>query len=58
MVVFDPKTVGDKATFDAPLQFAEGVTHVFVNGVPVISEGEHTGNFPGQFVKGSGYKQQ
>ena len=58
VVVFDPKTVGDKATFDAPLQFAKGVTHVFVNGVPVIREGEHTGNFPGQFVKGSGYKQQ
>lgn len=55
VVVFDPKLVADKATFDDPLQFAVGVEHVFVNGVQVLSEGEHTGAFPGKFVKGKGY---
>jgi N-acyl-D-amino-acid deacylase len=54
LVIFDPETVADKATFDAPLQFAEGMQHVFVNGTQVISEGEHTGEFPGRFVKGAG----
>jgi len=56
IVIFDPDTVADKATFDEPLQFAEGMEHVFVNGVQVISNGNHTGSFPGRFVKGSGYK--
>lgn len=56
IVIFDPDMVTDKATFDEPLQFAEGMEHVFVNGVQVISNGNHTGSFPGRFVKGSGYK--
>ncbi len=55
VVIFDPETVGDKATFDDPLQFAVGVEHVFVNGVQVLSKGEHTGNFPGRFIKGPGF---
>ena len=55
IVVFDPTTIQDKATFEDPLQFAEGVEHVFVNGVQVLSDGEHTGNFPGRYVKGPGY---
>ena len=55
IVVFDPTTIRDKATFEDPLQFAEGVEHVFVNGVQVLSDGEHTGNFPGRYVKGPGY---
>ena len=58
VVIFDPNTVGDQATFDDPLQFAVGIEHVLVNGTPVISAGEHTGAFPGQFVKGPGYKKQ
>ena len=57
VVVFDPETVADKATFDDPLQFAVGMEQVFVNGVQVLSNGEHTGEFPGRFVKGSGYKE-
>ena len=55
IVVFDPDKIQDKATFEDPLQFAEGVEHVFVNGIQVLSKGDHTGNFPGRFVKGSGY---
>ena len=56
IVIFDPETVTDKATFDTPLQFAEGMDHVFVNGVQVLENGNHTGAFPGKFVKGPGYK--
>ncbi|SDB63011.1 N-acyl-D-amino-acid deacylase [Flavobacteriaceae bacterium MAR_2010_188] len=56
LVVFDPEKVVDHATFDQPLQFAEGKIHVFVNGVSVLSNGEHTGAFPGRFIKGQGAK--
>lgn len=56
IVIFDPKTVKDHATFDAPLQFAEGVSHVIVNGATVIENGNHTGAFPGKFVRGSGFQ--
>lgn len=56
VVIFDPETVSDKATFDDPLQFAVGIEHVFVNGVQVLENGDHTGKFPGRFVKGSGSK--
>lgn len=56
IVIFDPETVTDKATFDAPLQFAEGMDHVFVNGIQVLENGNHTGAFPGKFVKGPGYE--
>ena len=55
VVVFDPDLVEDKATFEKPLQFAVGVEEVFVNGTQVLSKSEHTGNFPGRFVKGPGY---
>ncbi len=57
IVVFDPNEVRDKATFEKPHQYAEGVIHVFVNGEHVLNEGQHTGAFPGRFVKGPGYKQ-
>jgi N-acyl-D-amino-acid deacylase len=53
VVVFDPNTVIDHATFDNPHQYAEGVLHVFVNGKQVLSKGEHTGKKPGVFVKNS-----
>ena len=56
VVIFDPETVKDNATFEEPHQYAEGVTDVFVNGVQVLEEGEHTGNTPGRFIKGPGYK--
>jgi N-acyl-D-amino-acid deacylase len=56
IVIFDPAKVKDNATFDKPHQYSEGMLHVFVNGVQVLKEGEHTGATPGRFVKGPGYK--
>ena len=56
IVVFDPEQVQDYATFNDPLQFATGMEYVLVNGVMVLEEGEHTNEFPGQFVKGPGYQ--
>jgi N-acyl-D-amino-acid deacylase len=56
VVVFDPETVIDRATFENPHQLATGVVHVFVNGEQVLADGEHTGAMPGRFVKGPGWK--
>jgi N-acyl-D-amino-acid deacylase len=56
VVIFDPANIQDNATFDKPHQFATGVTHVLVNGVVVLKDGEHTGAKPGRFVKGPGYR--
>ena len=56
IAVFDPAKVKDNATFDKPHQYAEGMIHVFVNGVQVLKDGEHTGAKPGRFVKGPGRK--
>lgn len=56
IVIFDPNTVKDNATFAKPHQYASGVVHVFVNGVRVIKDGEHTNAKPGRFVKGPGYR--
>jgi N-acyl-D-amino-acid deacylase len=55
IVIFDPATVQDHATFAKPHQYATGVIHVFVNGEQVLKDGEHTGKKPGRFVKGPGY---
>ncbi len=55
VVVFDPATIADRATFDEPAQYAVGVEHVLVNGVPVIRDGEHTGAKPGRVVRGPGW---
>jgi N-acyl-D-amino-acid deacylase len=55
VVVFDPTTIQDHATFEKPHQYATGVRYVFVNGVAVLSEGNHTGAKPGRFVKGPGF---
>ena len=56
VVVFDPARIQDHATYEQPQQFATGVQHVFVNGVPVIKDGEHTGAMPGRVVRGPGWK--
>lgn len=56
IVVFDPATIKDHATFEKPHQYATGVQHVFVNGVQVLRDGEHTGAKPGQVVRGPGYR--
>jgi len=55
IVVFDPETVTDRATFEEPHQLATGVQHVFVNGEQVLRDEQHTGATPGRFVKGPGY---
>ncbi|PYJ13801.1 MAG: aminoacylase [Verrucomicrobia bacterium] len=54
VVVFDPATIADHATFEKPHQYAVGVKHVFVNGVQVIKDGEHTGAKPGRALWGPG----
>ena len=56
IVIFDPAKVKDNATFEKPHQYAEGMINVFVNGIQVLKDGEHTGAKPGKFVKGPGYK--
>ena len=54
VVVFDPATIADRATFESPHQYAVGVRHVFVNGSQVIKNGEHTGAKPGRALWGPG----
>jgi N-acyl-D-amino-acid deacylase len=56
VVVFDPKAIGDRATYEQPHQYSTGVRHVFVNGVQVLKDGEHTGAKPGRVVRGPGWK--
>ena len=56
VVVFDPAQIADRATFDQPHQYAVGMTHVFVNGVQVLKDGEHTGAKPGRALWGAGRK--
>lgn len=56
VVVFDPATIADHATFEKPHQYSTGVNDVFVNGVQVLKGGEHTGARPGRVVRGPGYK--
>jgi N-acyl-D-amino-acid deacylase len=55
VVVFDPATIIDKATYEEPLQLSVGVRDVFVNGVAVVSAGAHTGAKPGHIVRGPAY---
>jgi N-acyl-D-amino-acid deacylase len=55
IVLFDPGKVRDNATFERPQAYATGVRHVFVNGVQVLRDGEHTGATPGRFVRGRGW---
>ena len=55
VVIFDPATVHDRATFDNPNQLSEGMEYVLVNGVPVIDQGKMTGALPGKVLHGPGY---
>jgi dihydroorotase/N-acyl-D-amino-acid deacylase len=57
VVVFDPETVRDVATFDDPNRLSEGMEYVLVNGVPVIENGKMTGALPGKVLRGAGYVQ-
>lgn len=56
LVVFDPATVGDRATYEEPHQLSVGIREVLVNGVPVVRGGRHTGARPGRIVRGPGYR--
>jgi N-acyl-D-amino-acid deacylase len=55
VVIFDPDTIIDHATYDEPRQYATGMVHVFINGEQVLRDGEHTGALPGRVVRGPGY---
>ena len=55
VVVFDPHTIQDHATFEKPHQYSTGVIHVWVNGTQVLRDGEHTGATPGRVVRGPGW---
>ena len=55
VVIFDPATVHDRATFDNPNQLSEGMEYVLVNGVPVIDQGKMTGALPGKVLRGAEY---
>jgi N-acyl-D-aspartate/D-glutamate deacylase len=54
LVAFDPARVADRATFEQPHQYPVGIPHVWVNGVAVIRDGEHTGELPGRVLRGRG----
>jgi N-acyl-D-aspartate/D-glutamate deacylase len=57
VTLFDPKTVIDKATFEKPHQYPEGIPYVIVNGKIVLDNGRHTGALPGKVIRGPGWKQ-
>jgi N-acyl-D-amino-acid deacylase len=56
VVIFDAQAISDHATFEEPHQYAAGMVHVVVNGVPVVSDGQHTGATPGRAVRGPGWR--
>ncbi|HEY3706670.1 MAG TPA: D-aminoacylase [Terracidiphilus sp.] len=56
IVIFNPATIRDLATFEQPNQLSEGMEYVLVNGVPVIADGKMTGALPGKVLRGAGYK--
>lgn len=58
LAIFDPAKIIDKATFEEPHQYAEGMVHVFVNGGHALKDGEHNNVFSGRFVKRDGWQNQ
>ena len=56
VVVFDPKAIADRATYENPHQYAVSVRDVWVNGAQVLKDGEHTGAKPGRVVRGPGWQ--
>jgi N-acyl-D-amino-acid deacylase len=57
VVIFDPETIQDHATFEDPHQYSTGMVHVFVNGQQVLRDGAHTGALPGRVVRGPGWQE-
>lgn len=55
IVIFDPETIQDHSTFDDPHQYSTGVNDVWVNGVQVLKDGDHTGAQPGRALRGPGW---
>ena len=58
MAIFSADTISDHATFENSHQYSTGMEYVLVNGVPVVSEGKHTGAMPGRAVHGPGWEQK
>ncbi len=58
VVLFDPATIADHATYEKPHQYSTGIIDVFVNGVQVLKDGEHTGAKPGRVVRGPGWRKR
>ena len=58
LVIFDPAKIEDHATFEKPHQYSTGMIHVFVNGMQVLKDGEHTGAKPGRVVRGPGWRKK
>ena len=58
IAIFDANEIADKATYEDPKQYAVGMKQVFVNGVQVLKNGEHTGAMPGRIVRGPGWKKK
>jgi len=58
VVIFDPATIRDLATFEQPNQLSQGMDYVLVNGIPVIADGKMTGALPGRVLRGPGYQQR
>lgn len=54
VIVFDPASIRDQATFESPHRYAAGMVHVFINGTPVLNMGDHTGAMPGRIIRGAG----
>lgn len=58
VVVFDPDRVADRASYEEPIRYPEGIRYVLVNGVITVEEGEHTGARAGGVLRGSGVAAQ
>lgn len=56
LAIFDPEKISDHGTYEQPHQYATGMVHVLVNGVPVLENGSHTGARPGRAIRGPGWK--